>query len=178
MKRKEPLLKAFLKWWVLAFVLLASILTVNLIAGKFQHADYGRAVSIIAIGATILALFFLFVERVLVPWRKRFISKKVMRIFNAKPVDETRFVYEIGGLQFFISIHIHLTMSLYSSGIERILFHLPKDHYDRLPVKPKGNVTHDHFENIPTRVVHASAPGGLAKAKKRIDRMAVVGESI
>lgn len=169
-------LQSFLKWFLLAFLLLSAFIAAAIFNDGLDSVDAPRALIIVTIGALFLAGFYVFLEKIIVPIRKRFMLRKVLRVFGAQPLTSNQALYTVGGFQFFIKIQLNLRMSQHVGGMEVIEFHLPREQFDWMPVKPKVKLKPDFFDNIPTYCIHACNPYGLRKAKKRIDRMVVVGD--
>ena len=162
-------MKTFIKWTLSGLVFLIGITLLSTLTEKFDKSRLGVTTIAIIIGSVALGLLFYFLERKYVPWRKKNISNRLLKLFNANKISDSISTFQLEGFDFIAQIDFHLVMSQYGNT-ELISFHIPRKQIDVLQSKPDFKLIPDHCNGKETYCVYKTNSWGLGLAKKRIEK--------
>jgi hypothetical protein len=161
--------KKFLKWTVQALVLLYSVIAITaLTSNKFKAERLVEILPVILLLAIGLGALFYIVEEYIIPWRKKKIAQKLVRIFNGKQISDEVTEFSLYGFTFYTYYHFDLKMSRYGGTKEIISFHIPREQISNLTRKPKVTLSPDFCNGIATYRVDQAKGGALGLAKRRL----------
>lgn len=132
-------MKRFLKWTVLAYIVIAIAITLKIVLDRpivFEINRLWTALIILGIGSILLGTIFVFIEKVYIPNRKKKLTRKIIKLFKAKTVRPLLFHFSINSYDCYIAVEQTLRMSVYGGYIEQIIFYIPQKQLDSLSVKP------------------------------------------
>ncbi len=93
-------MKLFFKWTFKAFLLLAAVEGFSILFEGFDKTQIGRLVVGASIGSVILGLLFCLLEVKYIPWKKKSLTKKLIKVFDAEPISETVAYFKLGSFDF------------------------------------------------------------------------------
>ncbi|MCB0761289.1 MAG: hypothetical protein KDC12_07160 [Flavobacteriales bacterium] len=129
-----------------------------------------RLAAIVLFGAIGLGFFFYLIETKFVPFRRKQILKKVIKVFDARVLSDSRAEFGVGGNTVIVDIHFALSLNTYSVQGEVISFHVPKDSVDSLELPKPLTRIEASLDHMPTYRIYQTNGMGLKLAKRRIDR--------
>ena len=163
-------MKLFLKWTFKAFLLFAAIEGFSILLEGFDKTQVGRSIVAIPIGSVILGLFFYWLEVKYIPWQRKRLTRKLIKIFGAKPISETVAHFKLGSFDFYTELEFNLKIPTHAGNVSIVNFHIPRQQIDRFPVKPDFKLRQAFYNGIATYKIYQTNGLGLKLAKRRFEK--------
>ena len=167
-------MKLFFKWTFKAFLLLAAVEGFSILFEGFDKTQIGRLVVGASISSVTLGLLFCLLEVKYIPWKKKSLTKKLIKVFDAEPISETVAYFKLGSFDFYTELEFNLRMSMYAGNVAIVNFHIPRQQIDRFPIKPDFKLRQAFCNGMATYKIYQTNGLGLKLAKRRFEKKLIV----
>lgn len=162
-------MKSFINYTIRAAVMFATLLLILCLTGQ-RKASWDKIIIAIGVGSVVLGLFFYLLEEKYFPIRKKKLLKKLVEIFGAELIDDSRAKFKIGSFDVVAEIEFTLSLNQFAVQGELIGFHIPQSQIDTSMLKRPLSHDEDSIYDMPTYRIYQTNGWGLKLAKRRLEK--------
>ncbi|WP_421750287.1 hypothetical protein [Croceimicrobium sp.] len=165
-------MKTFLKWTAKGAVFIGIILLVLYFIGEVKTGLPGTLL-ILVIGSVLLGALFSFAELILIPYRRKRLLQKIVRLFKAKPLTDSLAKWEFGRYEIYIDISFDLKITEQAGNVELISFYIPAHQLRAYQLAMPLSQKEAEFRGMKTYRIYQTNGMGLKLAKGRISKQLI-----
>lgn len=128
-----------------------------------------ESIIIFLIGTVSLGTFMYLVEDKYFPFRRKQVLKKIVLIFEAKPISDCQAKFKVDKYDITVDIDFILSLNKYAANGEVVSFHISRNQLKHEKLNRPLSQIEEHLNGKPTFRIYQTNSMGLKLAKKRID---------
>ena len=162
-------MKTFAKWNIRTGIFFGIMILILFITGQVK-VEFWDLVVIFLIGTISLGTFMWLVEDKYLPFRRKQVLKKILRIFEAEPVSDSQAKFKSGNYDITIDIDFILSLNNYAANGEVISFHVPRTQLKHEKLNRSLSKIEEVLDGRQTFRIYQTNGMGLKLAKRRIEK--------
>ena len=162
-------MKAFTKWNIRTGILFGIMILILFVTGQVK-VDFFDLVIIFLSGTISLGSFMYLVEVKYIPFRRKQVLKKILRIFDAEPVSDSQAKFKIGNYDLTVYVEFILSLNNYAANGEVISFHVPRIQLKQGELNRPLSQIEEILNGKRTFRIYQTNGMGLKLAKRRIEK--------
>ncbi|QNR25172.1 hypothetical protein [Croceimicrobium hydrocarbonivorans] len=165
-------MKTFFRWLIKAGLLLVSIILVVFLSGDLKSGPLETFLIILG-GSSLLALLFSFLELKYIPYRRKKLMRKIVRLFGAIALTDSVAKWEFGRYEIYIDISFDLKITEQAGNLELISFYIPANQLRAYQLDIPLSQKEAEFRGMKTYRIYQTNGMGLKLAIGRISKQLI-----